>query len=143
MASGKLAIRVCVAAVLLLLFACCAPDAGYSQFVKITEAERGVYPFEVSVEDTLSTYTYSFYTRIDARPSNNARNAMRLDVTWTSPSGRTAEETVYMDISKEAGVYRSGVRMREAGNWKFDVRVPDVPNGFCGLGIICKKDGTR
>lgn len=142
MSSVKLTAVLAAAASALLLCAC-APVSGYENFIKSKNAKGGLYSFVIPFSDSLSTYSVSFFTRVDSPGRENLKEALRLDVTWTSPSGDTAAETVYMDASREVETYRSGISPRETGDWKVDVRVPDVPQGFRGLGIISKIDGTR
>ncbi|MDO5321406.1 MAG: hypothetical protein Q4F39_03370 [Bacteroidia bacterium] len=142
MASGRLVTMIAAAAFSLLPYAC-TPVSGYERFIREGNAEGGVYSFAVPFGDSLATYSISFFTRVDTPRSKVLEDAVRLDVTWTSPSGKTAGETVYMDASKEVETYRSGVAPGETGDWKIEVRVQDAPPGFRGLGIISRQDGTR
>lgn len=142
MASGRL-VTVFAAAVFSLLPGACAPDGGYECFIREGDAEGGLYTFTVPFDDSLSTYSLSFYTRVDTPRDKVLEDAVRLDVSWTSPSGKAAGETVYMDASKEVETYRSGVIPGETGDWKIEVRVQDAPPGFRGLGMISRQDGTR
>lgn len=127
-------------AAFVLLAVSCARPASYERFIKAGEAVRDLYSFEIPLEDTLSTYDISFYTRVDGGPS---RGCLHLDVVWVSPSGRRASETVYMNPELQCEKYRSGVSPKEAGEWRLEVRVQDAPEGFRGLGIICMDNGTR
>lgn len=142
MASGRL-VAVLAAAVSSLLLSACAPFGGYECFIREGDAEGGLYSFTVPFDDSLATYSVSFFTRVDTPLNMVLEDALRLDVAWMSPSGKTAGETVYMDASKEVETYRRGVIPGETGDWKIEVRVQDAPPGFRGLGIISRQDGTR
>lgn len=142
MTSGKLVTVLAAAVVSLLLYAC-SPAIGYECFIKEGDSEGSLYSFTVPFDDSLATYSVSFFTRIDALGDKAPEKALGLDVTWTSPSGESAGETVYMDPSKEVETYRSGVVPGETGDWKIEVRVQDAPQGFRGLGIMIRTDGTR
>jgi len=129
-------------AVLLLASGCSRPETT-EQFIKEGEADGGVYSFELALEDSVGTYDFSFFTRIDSPLNKPQTSSLRLNVVWRSPSGESAGETVYMDGSKMCEKYRSGVSPKECGKWTMEVRIPDKPKGFRGLGIICTHNGTR
>lgn len=133
---------VMTAAFALLALGCEKPDT-FEQFVKSKDSVKGVYSFDMNLDDTVGTYDISFFTRIDALAGAAEPGCLRLDVSWRSPSGKSAGETVYMDVSELLEEYRSGVTPRECGKWRIDVHVPNPPDGFRGLGIILEHNGTR
>lgn len=126
-----------------LLVAGCEKPGTVEQFIKAQDSADGVYNFELPLDDSLGTYDFSFYTRIDRPFGAEGTGCLRLDVLWRSPSGKTAGETVYMNVAELRDKYRSGVSPKEYGKWSMEVKVPDPPAGLLGLGIICEHDGTR
>ncbi len=130
-----------------LLFSCSRPQS-YETFVKAADAPGGVYSYQLDLSDSLASYDISFYSRVD-RNSLNVRNEypqIRLEVTWVSPSGQNFSETVYMRGSNSAGdiqKYRSGVVPRESGEWTLKVKAFPGEGKFRGLGVICRRNGTR
>ena len=132
---------IMVAAALLLCG--CSRPMDFEKFVKSSDAVADNYDFEISVLDTLSTYDLSFYTRIDRPVFRRQEASMKLIVKWISPSGAVGGEVVYMDVSKAAEAYRSGVSFRQTGNWILSVKVADPPEGLRGLGLAYTENGTR
>lgn len=132
-------IFVAAVAMLLLVAACTRPDS-FEKFVRVDQAPAGLFSFPVDLSDSLSTYDISFYT---ADYPGRDTTGLELQVVWVGPSGQSASETVYMDVGKGRELYRSGVSMAEPGEWRLDLRVRDVPEGFRGIGIICKRNGPR
>ncbi len=122
---------------------CVAPADVRESFVPADSARDGVYSFSLPLTDSLAVYDFSFYGRLLSGRQDN----VELRVLWLSPSGESFSETVYMKSLDSRGsreLYRSGVRLSEAGEWKINVRPVGVGNGFTGLGLICtKSDGTR
>ena len=138
---------------LLLCLGCARPSAD-EVFIKAQDAASGVYSFTADFCDSLLRWDLSFYTRIDASPSElSGWDALPLEVVWTSPSGQRYGETAIMPLNRpgsgRAGrdiiePYRSGVAPFEAGMWRLDVTPSAVPPGFRGLGFILRRcDGTR
>ena len=128
----------------LALAGCAAPAEEYNSFIRSADARDGVYSFSVPLTDSLATYDFSFYGRLFSGRQSN----VELRVLWLSPSGESFSETVYMrGLDSRGGeeLYRSGVRLSEAGEWKVNVRPVGVGSEFAGLGLICTKeaDGTR
>ena len=138
---------------LLLCLGCIRPSAD-EVFVKAQDAAGGVYSFTADFCDSLLRWDLSFYTRIDASPSELSDwESLQLEVLWTSPSGQRYGETAIMPLKRSGSgrrgrdiiePYRSGVAPTEAGLWRLDVTPSAVPPGFRGLGFILRRyDGTR
>lgn len=125
-----------------IVLACCSKPMSSDWFIPSGEAVDNVYDFSFQMEDSLGTYDFSFYTRVDGVWNRS----IRLDAVWYSPDGENFSETVYLrpEIRRE-GVqpYRIGVEPSVPGDWRLTVSVPDAPEGFLGLGLICKENGTR
>ena len=120
----------------------CVRPSSTETFIPVDGADFGMYRYELDLTDSLATYDLSFYTRVDGA----VPGMLCLDVTWTSPVGDTFGETVYMHTGDSNGAceaYRTGVSPRMAGIWKLDVNIPDAPEGLRGLGLVCKRNGTR
>lgn len=141
MKSGRFALFVSTALALLAV-ACEQPDST-EEFIKAGDAERGLYSFVVALDDSLCTYDFSFYTRIDRPEAKSSLRPMELSIVWNSPSGQTASETVYMNPAVVCEKYRSGVSPKETGTWRINVRIVNEPKGLRGLGLICERNGTR
>ena len=126
----------------LMVLCCCARPDTQDFFVPRSEAAGGVYDFQFALEDSLSTYDFLFYTRVDGAWENN----IRMDARWLSPEGKSYSETVYLapeDSDGIARMYRSGVVPASYGDWKLSVSISSAPSGFRGLGLILQKNGTR
>ena len=131
---------------LLSAVSCAKPDAE-EQFIKVRDAENGLYEFTVSLSDSLSTYDFGFYFRADQFFAGSRQYSIPMDISWISPSSRTAlKERVYVCGKGSEGVrleYRSGVRISETGEWKIRVCPRSIPDRFRGLGLTVKRNGTR
>ena len=135
---------ICVVLSLLLVTGCREPMS-VERFVKV----EGPYSFFVDLSDSTATYDFEFYTRVDA-PLDSLRKltALPLQVTWTSPSFHVFREEVYMPMegrttffSREVRTpYRADVQPVEPGSWTLMVRAEDLPEGFCGLGLVVKRN---
>lgn len=121
----------------------CERPAETEVFVRSADAADGVYSFPVDMSDSLSSYDFWFYSRL----FSGSRGNLELRVSWTSPSGGSFYETVFMERVDEYGVrelYRSGVVPVEYGEWKINVRPIDAGKDFLGLGLISRRnDGAR
>lgn len=126
-----------------LLAAGCSRPLSTEIFVRSSQAENGVYVFDLTLADSLAPYDFWFYSRT----LGTEISSLPLNVQWLAPSGKRFSETVYMkkvDADGESELYRSGVVPAESGQWRLSVRPVGVDDDFCGLGIICKEnDGTR
>lgn len=131
--------QIVLAAAILLLASCACPES-VEKFVRVDQAPSGLFSFQVDLSDSLSTYDIYFYT---ADYPHRDSTGLAIQVVWVGPSGQSASESVYMDVGKGRELYRSGISMAEPGEWKLDLRVRDVPEGFRGIGIICKRYGPR
>jgi len=131
----KLAIFLAVAA----LLQSCGEYPGDSVFIKACDAPEGVYRFTVDLSDSLAAYDISFFTHIS--------EPLMLDVNWLSPASvPSLRDSVWMepkDRKADFALYRSGVCPAEKGAWIIEVRPSSVPKNFIGMGIVCKKNGTR
>ena len=109
---------------------------------------EGPYTFFVEMSDSTASYDFDFYTRVDA-PLETLRKmtALPLQVTWTSPSFHVFREDVYLPMEGKTSLfsrqvrapYRAGVRPAEWGQWQVVVRVPDAPEGLCGMGLVVER----
>lgn len=129
----------------LSLLAGCVRPLSYEQFVRSDQATDGVYSFDVDMSDSLSSYTVSFYSKVDRKKPVD----VPLQVLWTSPSGKEYSESVYMKMGQRKGdreVYRSSLVPNEFGDWTICVTSLNDLKGFRGIGIIVQTipgDGTR
>ncbi len=127
---------------LLPFFVCCSNPDSVDFFVPRGNAPGDVYEFSFEMNDTLSSYDFCFYTLVDCEWTES----IRLDAVWSDPSGRRLAETVYLvpgDNGRRTENYRSAVVPSVPGLWSLRVRAADVCDGFRGLGLICKHNGTR
>lgn len=138
MKAGRL-IPCIVALALCLAPVSCVRPGSVEIFIPAAKAQNGVYVFDFEMADTLSTYDFYFYTRVDGP----RLDSLPLKVMWLAPSGESLSETVYMDPDAVMELYRSAVMPAEAGDWRMCVRPEGVGKGFRGLGLICKDNGTR
>lgn len=125
-----------------VILSCCSKPAFSDWFIPSAEAVDNVYDFNFQMADSTGSYDFSFYTRVDGKWNRS----IRLDVDWHSPDGNDYSETVYLrPESKGEGIqlYRKAVEPSVPGDWGLTVSVPDAPEGFLGLGLICKENGTR
>ena len=129
---------------LLLAVSCREPDT-LEQFVP----GEGPFEYTVNMSDSLSTYDFAFYTRLDGRHRDiECEREMPLTVVWQAPSNQLFAETVFLPLagtdktfySRQVRVpYRSGVVPAEAGVWTLRVSVPVRIPGLRGLGLITTK----
>ena len=128
----------------LLVFTGCREPMSVEKFVK----GEGPYTFFVDMSDSTATYDFDLYTRVDA-PVDSLRKmtALPLQVTWTSPSFHVFREDVYLPLEGKTSLfsrqvrvpYRVGIRPAEWGSWQVMVRVPDAPEGLCGMGLVVER----
>ena len=129
---------------LILILTGCKEPMSVEKFVK----GEGPYTFFVEMSDSTASYDFDFYTRVDA-PLETLRKmtALPLQVTWTSPSFHVFREDVYLPMEGKTSLfsrqvrapYRAGVRPAEWGQWQVVVRVPDAPEGLCGMGLVVER----
>ena len=130
--------------IILFILAGCREPMSVEKFVK----GEGPYTFLVDMSDSTASYDFDLYTRVDA-PLDTLRkmSAMPLQVTWTSPSFHVFRENVYLPMEGKTSLfsrqvrapYRAGVRPEEWGQWQVMVRVPDAPEGLCGMGLVVER----
>ena len=125
------ALRSCI---LLLLLASCAAPSAREYFIRSDKS--GEYSFELEMEDTLSGYDLSFYTKID-RPllEPDTLVCFPMQILWRSPSGRYFSETVWYPADSARVRYRSGLVPSESGTWTLGVTLDPEPSGLRGLGV--------
>jgi len=144
---GTRVTRMLLTALVALSAMACSRPVSYEKFINISQSDGGVYEFELDLSDTTCTYDISFYTRtLGEAPVDSL--SLPLMVAWESPEGNLAlEEKVFMRPGTDEGnveLYRKGVAMAEPGIWKISLRPIEIPMGFSGMGIICKRnDGAR
>ena len=141
--------RVTVLCALIAALSACSEPASFEEFVRADMAENGVYEFVLDLSDSLSTYDISLFTKVDAPVMGRIRasSSMGLEIAWKEGGAITPalSETVYLPYGGKAGasLYRSGVKPSSPGSWTVSVRPVDPPSGLRGIGIICKRNGTR
>ena len=123
-------------ALFLALAAGCSRPVSSENFILAQNAPEGIYSFGLDLSDSLCTYDIYFYTR-GLKPAESA--AVALDVAWFGPRGTEFRETVWLDPRNEVSLYRSGVKPCEYGEWRLEVKPGSVPEGFAGLGTVCKR----
>ena len=129
-----------IVAALLLLAASCSKPASYEQFIRRDAAPEGVYGFELDFSDSTALYDLSFYA-----PAVKRDTMLALDVLWSCPGADSLQERVYLPMKGREVIelYRSDAAPAPAGIWKLSVKVDGAPEDFLGIGIICKRHGTR
>ena len=136
--------RIIIVLLSLAALAGCREPMSVEKFVK----GEGPYTFFVDMSDSTAVYDFDLYTRVDA-PLDSLRKmtALPLQVTWTSPSFHVFREEVYLPMEGKTSLfsrqvrapYRAGVRPSEWGQWQVVVRVPDAPEGLCGMGLVVER----
>ena len=138
MTGSRLIVLACA---LLCLCSCKRPTSGEA----FLAAPRNSYDFTLEVVDSLSSYDFSFYTRVDGDEHISA--PLRFDIAWVAPTDTVYRETAYMyagDGSGKLQRYRSYVRFPLTGEWTLKVSVSPELKGFRGLGLVWKeRNGTR
>ena len=133
-------------ALCLMLLSCVRPDTE-ELFVKAEDADNGLYIFKVDMPDSLASYDFSFYFRVDQFFTGNGQYTIPMDINWITPSSGTAlKERVYAGGRGNEGMrleYRTGVRVSETGEWIIQVCPRNLPDKFRGFGLIVKRNGTR
>lgn len=150
---NKMRIRVLAVLFLALCVSCGRPEVEESFVKACNVADGGVYSFSIDMRDTLCRYDLSFYTRLDVRKNRlDGIGGIGLDIVWVSPTGERYGEMVDIPVPVSGNFfstavvvpYRTGLLPVEPGEWTLEVRVPDAPSGFRGLGVMIeRKNGTR
>lgn len=141
--------RIAVLCALTAALASCSEPASFEEFVRADMAENGVYEFVLNLGDSLSTYDISLFTKVDAPVMGRIRtsSSLGLEIEWKEAGTITPalSETVYLPYGDKGGasLYRSGVKPSSPGSWTVSARPIDPPTGLRGIGIICKRNGTR
>lgn len=127
--------------VLFLLLSCSA-EGEVCSFVRRDDLSAPFYTFTVDMSDSSASYDISLLGRASRGPVNN----LELKIRWIAPSGESFVDRVYMKTITAHGDqerYWSGVVPRQNGIWKVAVLPGDGADGLLGMGLICKKNGTR
>ncbi len=116
----------------------------------------GGYVFEVDMSDSLCTYDFDFYARLDARRSDlGVLQDYPLSLTWTDPDGEKYTRTVYLDVTKMSNQtyfsrqlfipYMENVVPKKRGIWQLRVSVPDVMKdlGVRGMGLVARRNDQK
>lgn len=126
-----------------VLLIACDRVSDVSEFVKAGDIPGEEYSFLVDMSDSTASYDLSFYSRA----VEESLASLPLRVTWVSPSGEAAAETVYMaEVSREGSEesYRSGVVPSEYGEWTLRIRPLARKESIYGFGLTYRKvNGTR
>lgn len=125
-----------------LALCCCEKPSSSESFIRASDAEDGKYVFELALTDSLSSYDISICSRL----SEGKSRSLCLKVRWVSPDWESFCETVYTEpvgIKGNVELYRSGVEPCPPGNWKIEITAVDAPESLCGIGLVCKRNGTR
>lgn len=120
-----------------LAVSCSAPSV-VSNFVRADEAKCGVYEFTLELTDTCGLYDLSLYSRAVRADVDN----VPLELRWIAPSGAEAREQAYMSAVSREGtkeLYRSDIAVKEAGDWKLELKVLDMGEELLGMGIVLEK----
>lgn len=143
----RIPVIICLSA-LALMVSCRRPDS-FEQFIRADGVVSGAYVFTLGLDDTLATYDISFYTKVDPplMAADRPEASLGLVVVWAEGDGLTSlREKVYLPYGGVAGSahpYRSGIKPSHPGEWTVSVTPEDPPAGLRGIGIICKRNGTR
>lgn len=116
----------------------CKKPASFESFVRQDQSVNGCYTFPLEFDDSLATYSISFYTRMKVK----AHSSIPVEVMAISPSGEEYSETVYMKIGNRKGdreVYRSGFTPSEYGTWTLVLSPAAGIRNFPGIGVILSK----
>ncbi|MGN1220200.1 MAG: hypothetical protein ACI4TU_04600 [Candidatus Cryptobacteroides sp.] len=130
------------------LLSCSSPES-VEIYVPVSKADgAGRLAFVADMSDTMSTYDFSIYARIDCsgRRFENIRS-FPLKIDMVSPSGKEYTETVYVPVSSFEDrnmsvhdfceTYRSASRPSEYGEWDIYITPPSI-DGLRGMGLIMK-----
>lgn len=124
---------------LLLVAVSCVRPSSEEQFVRRSRAVDGVYSFRLDLSDTTVLYDLSLFTRRDERDASG----FPFTASWYREDSLCLEERLFFPPDSVTVCYRRGVSMTEPGVWRLDLRPCCPPEGFCGMGLICKRNGTR
>lgn len=144
----KLSVQIFLTVVGLLSFSCSRP-ASEETFIKSDSLDvPGSYPFSVDMSDSLCSYDFTFYSRIDcSKKLFGQMGDIPVTVTFISPSGKSYGERVYLWRSHFVSSgpmswtyerkYRKDVRPAEPGVWQviLEVQPESVVTGFRGMGL--------
>ena len=143
-------VSLCLALLLALTaFPSCSSPESVETYVPVSKTDSaGRLAFVADMSDTISTYDFSIFARIDCSGRRfETIRSFPLKIDMVSPSGKEYTETVYVPVSSfEAGnmsvhdfceTYRSDSRPSECGKWEIYITPPPV-DGLRGMGLIMK-----
>lgn len=120
--------RCCIVALLLTALCACVAPSSREDFVLVSDAVDGRYFFTLDFMDSTSVYDLYLCAGFDGPVSSFAAvGDLPLRVTFVSPEGDCASETVHLPLSLLTDVnsremtclYRSGIQQK--GKWKMVV----------------------
>lgn len=136
-------------AILLLAVSCSAPFQT-EDFRPIEERDSlGRFVYDIDMSDSLCSYDILLYTRMDCNYKEFGKiRDIKVEVGFSSPSGKVYSETVYLPVSSfisvRRGTYDCKVEYRkdmvpvEWGMWQMTLAMPEL-SGLHGMGIINRK----
>ena len=136
----------------------CAPENARTQFRHFTGDGDRKASFTVDLQDTSAACSAAVTVRF---PRKGSPDTLTMDITWTSPSGVTASETVlfpsdyaalrqYLRTDRDRSRirmaatpscydvswdYRDNIRVSEPGLWQVDIWIHGNPDAVLGAGI--------
>lgn len=142
---GSTSLIVALLLLPLLSVACRRPEST-EQFITIDKSIGGIYSFDLDLCDSLCTYDIWFYNRVEpALGGIGTQAAIPIAVKWQlidSEEELSYTETVYHKQGGRRGgreLYRSSVIPAKSGRYSLELRPLEVPQGFNGIGVICKR----
>lgn len=134
------------------LLSSCSRPGQTEAFVKARHVdERGMYTMMVPMHDSLVTYDFSIFTRIDCRRKvfEQLESPIGIGAVWVSPDSTEYREFFYLDkgsynnwtsFSRDYCLpYRTGVVPSQYGDWTVSFLVlGDAAKYINGMGIISK-----
>lgn len=145
--------HILAAAVLLVasLSASCSRPDQIETFVRARHRDaNGMYTMKVDMSDSLATYDFTLFTRIDCRPKKflGLEDSFGVGAVWTSPDSTEYREFFYIPKEKFSDPtafskayklpYRTGVVPNKPGIWTVSFLVlSDAAEYMNGMGLIC------
>lgn len=136
----------------------CSRPVSIAPYISREKSEYGdTYSFNLDLSDTLTTYSISFYTRVERRPFKPyAADSLDLGVRWIAPSDSSFLDNLVLNLDEPIAsaysskdyrfAYKDAFVPSELGEWRLRVQVRSNPECLSGLGIIIERkeqNGTR